>query len=73
MLAEAVWLRYEATKSSNDEAIQEQKKRAEIFLWRPVTYDELAVTPQQTSTPPATQQEENYTPAELQARDSFNW
>ncbi len=73
VLAEAVWLRYEATQLSNNEAIEEQKKRAEIFLWRPVSYDELAVTPQQTSTPPATQQEENYTPAELQARDSFNW
>lgn len=44
VLAEAVWLRFESTQSSNDEAVQEQLKRAEIFLWRPVKPEELWVT-----------------------------
>lgn len=62
VLAEAVWLRYEATKLSNDEAVEEQKKRAEIFLWRPVSYDELAVTKSQA--PVQTPQQSNI-PASL--------
>ncbi len=42
--------------------------------WFPIKlFWENTPTQQQTTTPPATQQEQNYTPVELQARDSFNW
>lgn len=50
VLAEAIGLRFEAVQSSNNEAVQEQLKRAEIFLWRPVKPEELWVTPQKQTT-----------------------
>lgn len=61
ILAEAVWLRFEATQLANDEAVAEQKQRAEIFLWRPVSFEELAVT-QKATAPTPTQSSTNDDP-----------